>query len=119
MVALTPGASLAPVLHLANGGTEPGRVRVVVQSATGTTLVQPALLDTTVTVPGQADVTVRLPKAGNVLIGVTPETPGTVHASVAVRSDLDGVTGVASLAVLPGAAAATTPPIRHDPRVGS
>lgn len=119
VVALTPGASLAPVLHLANGGTEPGRVRVVVQSATGTTLVQPALLDTTVTVPGQADVTVRLPKAGNVLIGVTPEAPGTVHASVAVRSDLDGVTGVASLAVLPGAAAATTPPIRHDPRVGS
>lgn len=119
VVALTPGASLAPVLHLANGGTEPGRVRVVVQSATGTTLVQPALLDTMVTVPGQADVTVRLPKAGNVLIGVTPETPGTVHASVAVRSDLEGVTGVASLAVLPGAAAATTPPIRHDPRVGS
>jgi hypothetical protein len=119
VLALSPGESLAPVLHLANEGPDPGRVHVVVQSAGQSTLVQPALLDTTVTVPGLVDVSVRLPKAGSVVITVTPEAPRTVHASVAVRADLDAVTGVASLAVLPGAAAATLPPIRHDPRVGS
>lgn len=70
-------------------------------------------------VPGLADATLQLPKAGNVLVAVEPGTQGTVHASVAVRNDLDGITGVSSLAVLPGAAAATLPPIRQDPRVGA
>ena len=78
-----------------------------------------SLLDVTVTVPGLADTTVALPRAENVLIGVQPGAPGALYASVAVRAALEGVTGVASLAVLPGAAAATLPPIRHDPRVGS
>ncbi|MFT3861758.1 DUF5719 family protein [Micropruina sp.] len=117
VLALSPGAKLAPVLHLANGSAEPVRARVVVQAARPALATQP-LLDTWVSVPGGADVTVELPRAAESLVGVQPETTGAIHASVAVRSDLDGVTGVASLAVLPGAAAATLPPIRQDVRVG-
>ena len=53
------------------------------------------------------------------LVSVEPAVAGSVHASVYVQTKVDAVVGVASLAVLPGAAAATLPPIRQDPRVGS
>lgn len=114
VLALAPGGRVSPVLHLTNGGADPVTARVSVTDAAAT-----SLLDVTVTVPGLADTTVALPRAENVLIGVQPGASGALYASVAVRAALEGVTGVASLAVLPGAAAATLPPIRHDPRVGS
>ena len=114
VLALSPGSSVAPVLHLTSNSTEPVRVRITVSTGSGA-----ALFDTTITVAGLADSSLILPRAANVLVGVEPETPGIVHASMAVSADLDGIAGVSSLAVLPGAAAATLPPIRQDPRVGS
>lgn len=114
VLALSPGGAVSPVLHLASGAADPVAVRVVVTTAAGR-----SLLDSTVTVPGFADSTVTLPKAGNSLVSVEPAAAGIVHASVAVQVELDDVVGVASLAVLPGAAAATLPPIRQDPRVAS
>lgn len=113
VLALSPGQRLAPTLHLASGVTDAGKVRVVVGQASG----QP-LLDRTVDVPGLADVTVRLPKATDVLITVEPLSPGAIHASVAVQSQIDDVRGVGSAAVLPGVVATALPPIRHDPRLG-
>ena len=112
-LALSPERRVRPALHLASGSTEPVQVRVVVSSAAGT------LADTTVTVPALADAMLRLPRAADVLIAVEPQSPGIVHASVAVRARLDDVIGVSSLAVHPGAAAAVLPPIRQDPRAGS
>lgn len=114
VLAFSPGSGANSVLQLTSNITEPVTVRVTVSSATTSNL-----LEVVVKVPGLADATLQLPKAGNVLVAVEPGTPGTVHASVAVRNDLDGITGVSSLAVLPGAAAATLPPIRQDPRVGA
>ena len=113
VLALSPARRVRPALHLASGSTEPVQVRVVVSSAAGT------LADTTVTVPALADTMLRLPRAADVLIAVEPQSPGIVHASVAVRARLDDVIGVSSLAVHPGAAAAVLPPIRQDPRVGT
>lgn len=110
VVALAPGTR---TLHLATGTAEPVPVRVVASSADAT------VLDTTVVVPGLADSTVRLPAGDNLLVAIEPGRPGAVHASVAVRVRIGDVTGVASAAVLPGAAAATLPPVRPDPRVGS
>lgn len=114
VLALSPGSRVAPVLHLGNGTIDPVSARVSVAGRDGS-----SLMDVTVTVPGLADTTVALPRAEDVLVAVRPAAAGAVHASLAVRAGLDGVTGVASLAVLPGAAAATLPPIRQDPRVGS
>lgn len=114
VLALSPGSRVSPVLHLSNGRVEPVSARVRVTDAGGA-----SLLDVTVTVPGLADTALALPRAENVLIGVEPAASSVLYASVAVRAALDGVTGVSSLAVLPGAAAATLPPIRQDPRVGS
>ena len=114
VLALSPGRDVVPVLHLSSAVEDPVAVRVTVAGADGS-----SLLDTTVTVPGLADTVLKLPKAGNVLVGVEPAGPGSLHASVAVRANLDGFTGVSSLAILSGAAAATLPPIRQDPRVGS
>lgn len=114
VLALSPGAAVSPVLHLTGGTNEPASVRVRVTNPGGSTL-----LDRTVSVPGFADSTLTLPKAGDVLVSVEPAVAGSVHASVYVQTKVDAVVGVASLAVLPGAAAATLPPIRQDPRVGS
>lgn len=112
-LALSPGQRLAPTVQLASGVAEAGKVRVTVQAATGK-----PLLDRTVDVPGLADVTLALPKATDVLITVEPLSPGAIHASVGVRSQLGDVVGVASAAVLPGVVATALPPIRHDPRLG-
>lgn len=113
VLALSPGSAVSPVLHLASAAADPVAVHVVVTDMAGR-----SLLDSTVTVPGFADSTVPLPKSGLSLVSVEP-VGGIVHASVAVQANLDEVVGVAALAVLPGAAAATLPPIRQDPRVGS
>lgn len=115
VLALTPGRRTAPVLHLAAAGSEPVGVRVLVRAARGVR----TLLDKVVTVPGSADLTVPLTRADDVLITLEPRTPGALHASAAVSVQLGKVTGVASLAVLPGVATVTLPPVRHDPRLGS
>lgn len=114
VLAVAPGGNVAPALHVSNSSATPTPARVLVTSATSTVLI-----DTVVTVPGLANTSLTLPAAEAMLVRVEPGTPGTLHASVAITRQLGGVTGIASLAILPGAAATVLPPIREDPRVGS
>ncbi|MFT4297546.1 MAG: DUF5719 family protein [Micropruina sp.] len=115
VLALAPGQSTASVLQLAGGGPDPVAVRVLVSSGEGGR----TLLDRVVQVPGLADTTLTLPRADDVQITVEPRGTGPVHATVGVRIPVEGVTGVASLAILPGTEATALPPLRQDPRVGS
>lgn len=114
VLALSPGQPVAPRLQLANGAADASAVRVMVSDRNGKVLRQ-----LTVEVPGLADRTLTLPRARDVLIAVEPQTPGTIHASVGVRAELDDVLGTSSLAIRAGGASTSLPPLRQDPRLGS
>lgn len=114
VLALSPAQPVAPRLQLANGAADASAVRVVVSDPNGK-----VLREVTVDVPGLADRTITLPRARDVLIAVEPRAPGTIHASVGVRTELDDVLGTSSLAIRSVGASATLPPLRQDPRLGS
>lgn len=113
VLALSAGRAVTPALQLSNAGQQPTRARVTVTGADGK-----ELLSRSVEVAGLAQARVALPRVTDALVRVEPETPGALHVSVAVRVRLNDLVGTASLALTSGAAAASLPPIRHDPRVG-
>lgn len=113
VLALSPGQAVAPTLHLANGSTDAGAVRVRVTDPKGA-----VLRELSINVPGLADRTIKLPKTAGVLIAVEPATPGVIHASLGVRVRIDGVLGTSSLSIRSGAASTTLPPVRRDARLG-
>lgn len=113
VLALSAGRAVTPALYVSNAGQQPTRVTVTVTDADGK-----ELLSRSVEVASEAQARVALPRVTDALVRLEPQTPGVLHASVAVRARLNDLVGTASLAVSSGAAAASLPPIRHDPRVG-